>query len=844
MHNELSADLAPFKGIILSLVSYANHHKLDTLIEKLTPNVKHAVRFLIKMEIKRIAKPCTLVMDFRSMFSHCEPVQHNEQCHYLDKTSKKAFLQSIKQNQDNFCVYMYNELTEQAKHRYQAKQAQRNDETQSVKSSLNVAVANAINLSNQNYFHEEPESFHSQYKVFTYDPLGMSDNGKRSIGITVTLTELTLNQCVLKSAINIPDIVNDELFLWFYQHDERLEFEPEITLAYKVIKQEQQQGHYIYQLSLANQNTNDMLSLLSRLQQQKHIANEPYRQKQVEPLIDSVMAKSHEQFLTSRINDIPLMCAKFTSGWRPDSGLYTQANKQLWQFFTHDDDLAPFSRLFGYDKIQQALENNQSFDDYAYILKHQYADKTQFLVIWQQQLEQDNKARKLLQKHFLNGDYRYIRLTINTVNALEDAYLPSAVASSMSSAMAFMNRPLCKATAKSLKAYNHLAVIADITELNNTLSIAEQLKVKEQPLHEVAAIKCSKEFVMPRLQHKSQMKKIRLDLNDARREERFDLTLDVVVTRYGSQPCKIKGKTNNISSRGLSINLTEPLKYKAGENIALTLRVPDDICQPEKLISLDNQAYQLLGGGDTQLRLVINGLERKHQACQYLRKLIFHHLDDLKLSGAKPNEIYGMSKALRNIYAKNHLSVPFFIHQDKRQWYINSFALSDNSQFPSLGNGDACAQEMLIKLINQEKFRDYCLLKLNKIAKKEDFNVFYMVTVPHDNNQDSDKLFWLGDLEQLQQSGKLNDIMKKIYSLGRPTVLRVQISKPQGIFAKGFIDELHYLRKISPNNANELIQTIEQVSGIGEVTDHTEQVLALYNSYFAKKSQQSLAKVS
>ena len=213
MNNNLSPDLAPYQGIILSLVAYANHHKLDHLIEKLTPKLKSSVRFLIKMEIKRVAKPCNLVMDFRAMFDNCEEVHHNEQCHYLDEISKALFLESVQNNQNNFCIYMYNELTQGAKARYVEQKRNQTEQEKRLNNSLNVAVASPINLSNQNYFHEDPNSFHSKCRVFTYDPLGMSLNGKLAIGKQVELIDLNISNCIFKTTIDIADNENDELFL-------------------------------------------------------------------------------------------------------------------------------------------------------------------------------------------------------------------------------------------------------------------------------------------------------------------------------------------------------------------------------------------------------------------------------------------------------------------------------------------------------------------------------------------------------------------------------------------------------------------------------------------------------
>ncbi len=120
---QVQADLLEHKTIILSLIPYANNAKLDTLIRKLTDGVKESVRFLIKMEIKRLSQPCFRTIDLRSMFSDCERVHYQNLCHYLDSEAKNFFYESVEKNNGVYSIHLYEKLMSNARDRYSLKKS-------------------------------------------------------------------------------------------------------------------------------------------------------------------------------------------------------------------------------------------------------------------------------------------------------------------------------------------------------------------------------------------------------------------------------------------------------------------------------------------------------------------------------------------------------------------------------------------------------------------------------------------------------------------------------------------------------------------------------------------------
>lgn len=836
MAAQLNEDLAQYKTIILSLISYAVHPKLDTLIEKLTPKLTGSKRFLIKMEIKRLAKPCSLVMDFRSYFDQCQPVQHEKACHYLDQISQTLFLTSIEKNNGLFSLHIYNELSEKAKQRHRA--VMNAERAAKAHSKIAIEEVQQVSLVNGDFFDEPQITGKSKCRLFSYDPLGMSQKGKLAVGIEVTPLDINANGCVIKAPLQAIAETSEVIYLWFYDHDSALDYQEEIVLEYTVTDHKKLQSgkgsHYLLKLSQAS--TNNMLNALNDLLAKRIQLINKSQSKQIQPLIASINAKCHEQFLLSNTVDIPMLCAKYHTGWRPSISLQTPSNLGLWQFFSDNNCYDPLARLFCNLDIQATINSQQEFDDYAYILKHQYTDneqtEQQFVIIWQSQLDNDYAASSFLSKFILNGDYRYLRLRVLAVNAQQDAHVPSALPDDVSPAMALLNRPHNKQTATLLKASTQLAILTDVTELNDVLALSDALAVKTAPLSNQRPLKCPIKFALPQLPRKSAMEIVTINNNDLRAEDRFEYQLQLTLTHSDNQPININGKSNNISTRGMLIELDRPVKLKPGTNLRLKIDMP----YRGKLLTMPNQAYLLLSSQDDRfLRLVINGPEAKHAACQALRELIYQNMDKLPHCGFEQNSIYGLQKAMRNIYANNHLSVPFFIHQDKRQWHISSVAMNQHTQIKPFNDEDVCAKFLLLKMVEQEKFRNYCLSLLNKITENNPVEVFYILTIPRKSQHNEQFTFWFSDIKQLQKNGKLNDVLDKIRSIKKPSILRVQLSKPNKIMDKYFRDELNYLEQIASSSAEELTNAMSLMTGIGEITDHTAQVLQLFDNFVAKQ---------
>jgi hypothetical protein len=222
-------DLHLYQGVILSLVPYSTHKKLDYLIRKLLPKANEFLRYHIKLEVRTQAKPCEHIIDLRAFFDDCSKYVYEDISHYLDEISIALFEDSLKSNNDIYTLSAYLQITSDANKRHGGVARAPN-----YNKSLNSDEVLNIPLVNKNIIHEIRTDFNSQSKGFIYDPLGMTFNGKNEIGVTAEIIELNKQNAIITLPTDTIGLNAKIIYLWFYNHILDVAYDEEVIIAFKV----------------------------------------------------------------------------------------------------------------------------------------------------------------------------------------------------------------------------------------------------------------------------------------------------------------------------------------------------------------------------------------------------------------------------------------------------------------------------------------------------------------------------------------------------------------------------------------------------------------------------------
>jgi len=822
MSSVISPHLVKFTKQILSLVPYSSNDRLDYLVQKLLPEESAGQHLAVKNEIKKLAQQATKSIDLRLFFSDCEMVEHNKITHYLDLEGKEYFKKKLQQYQNLYTVAIYHEVIENAQERAANKnnyEINGSNEylNDSQFSTFKIDKAEPKPLVNKNRINHQVKKLNSSCKVFINPMMGMTSQGKKEVGITASIEKMNNRKVVIRTSNKLEDIKANKVYLWLYDHHEEVDFNKELELGFEIIDS---------QISTANSGFDYLLRFSTPLtdKQMRVLFLHYLMQKQraiigptelfIKPLSDSITSKGYEQLYLNKTHDIPLLCYKNNNAWHAKVAMKTTGNDELWDFFSDKQQNFNLPVLLGNKDIQRTLNKREIVDKYAFILKSTYEQNSAYSLIWYDDFINDESVKTVFNRYFKKGRFRVIKISSSCINSKEDAYVPSALPCHVHPKMAVLNRTPPKAALDMISDCDHMLTVSDITSLYETVYQPVRGDVTELD------VLLPERYQLSAIDELSSTEIVTAENDEARSEDRFVLSFKVAITRCNNAVTNISGETQNISIQGLLVNLSEETKFKAGEEIEIALTVP--FAEQER--TLRKQKYIVLGyDGQGAVRLLMNAIESRHLACRAIRKYLYQHIDTIEACGKRGSRIYGLQKAMRNIYAHNHFTVPFYLKATKHQQYINAASFSGNSALKHLIYKNESSENIILNLLSNKKFRESCLSIIAAIShQKLSARAFYILVLPKDKDQNEDYSFWYRDLSVLKKSSQLQQYMNKVSSHGQPAILKVELKKTNKAQDMHYRDEISYLKSLDKELATDLEVQLESTIGIGEVTDLTD----------------------
>ena len=820
MSSTISPHLIRFSKQILSLVPYASNDRLEYLVQKLLPEESSGQHLAVKNEIKKLAQQATKSIDLRLFFRDCEIVKHNKINHYLDSAGKAFFNQKLLEYQNLYTIAIYHEVMEHARERVANKGKNTNtnkNENSSKVSAFKIDKTEPKPLVNKNRIIHEIKTLNSSCKVFLNPIMGMTSQGKKNIGITASIEKMNNRKVIIKTLNKIEHIKSNKVYLWLYDHDKAIDFDKELELGFEIIDSQSSSvnNNFEYLLKFSTPLTDKQMRVLffHYLMQKKRAIIGP-TELFIKPLFDSITSKGYEQLYLNKTHDIPILCYKNNNVWHAKVAMKTSGNDQLWDFFSDKQQNFHLPVLLGHKDIQHALNESNAVDKYAFILKYSYKETFSYALIWYDEFVNNKSVKAIFNRYFKNGLFRVVKISSSFINAKEDAYVPSALPCHVHPKMAVLNRVPPKAALDVISDCDHMITVSDISSLYET--IYQPISGEITELNNLLP----KRFQLSTLDDLAETEIVTAESDESRSEDRFVLSFKMAITRSNNVVVNIPGETQNISIQGLLVNLAKETKFKAGEEIEIELTVPF----AEEDRRLKKQKYIVLGyDGHGAVRLLMNSIESKHLACRAIRKYLYQHIDTIEACGKRGSRIYGLQKAMRNIYAHNHFSIPFYLKATKHQQYINAASFSGNSALKHLTYKNESSEDIILNLLSNKKFRESCLSIIAVLAYQDlPARAFYILVLPKDKNDNEEYSFWYRDLAVLKKSSQLQEYTNKVASLGQPAILKIELKKSNKAQNMHYRDEISYLKSLNKDLAHDLEVQLENTIGIGEVTDLTD----------------------
>jgi hypothetical protein len=757
-----------------------------------------ATIFAIKMELTRLAKPTTRLIDLRTSKSNIEfeTFDYGGHCHIMDSESIKVFGEMVS-SYDGYTTGVYEHITENFKKTKQKIELQQFSDgftiqpialtTEFLRNEERMNLAVPVNL-----YHLNPNNVISQIKT------NLKAEKSRAEGLTSNISHKGLR---IKTHSKFKK--NEWVGIEFTGLTSQFIFTKKY-IAYQILKVVKSGDEYILFLRIGESKTHNEFNLFIR----RLISSHKGRYKvDVKGVISSVRSKAHEHLMVSRSNNIDL--------------------------FIDDNDIKyVFHSIAAKSVFDVLVKPSGTVEDLFYSLIHKdklldikIGDKDFYFAIHAGKSKDSSKYRVYSSiidgsadaKYFLNvvgSRENTMIFKISNINLSEKDF---EISSALPSTISYDNET---STSKAQKERLELA----------TLKLKKIVRLTPVSSEQVAALACDavKELCQNTIS-KFGLKKIIpapfvvVDANthDLRVEDRYEIKTQVTVNIDGVTHA---GVTNDISGYGLSIKTIEKLSIPPDAKIFVSFI---ELVQPSNKNILEKNEYVSVSYKDKTLRLS-NKMISNHQGRRFWSEYIYKNINNLT-SRSGSQVLAGLADSLKQAISTTQTSTSaFFTVKSGKictlQIGISRLTHLDPFWYP-LRKGRV--DETYKPLFYNDRFQSVMSPMFKNINKENS----YVRTTCIITYEDVDDGISINHVQTfLTGTTGYNSSLRYIAMLSKRNakfkIFAVEMTKRSRPSDRACHREIKYIEQYAPHRAEELVEESRRLCGIITFKDITSLVMS------------------
>lgn len=797
-----------FKNTIFGLRHDHLSTELDAKIRKHEPSSTGSNVFLIKMEIKRLAQEVKRVIDMRDLFKDsCEIFEFQGLGHYMDKESISLFKEEVVSYGNKFTVGVYEVVVSKARERYRRNPSGKNNFPSPKKSSLT------------HFYQRQEERLYYSVKisVFLNNPSSLSISALDEVGkkgISTDISEEGLSIKVPKGRI---DERHKSIFVWFKGTEQEFSFKKRMFVKYDILKSAPKGDDIYYHLRISSEQQDGIMDEFKSFVSFYMTSQKRKYRVPVENTMDALDVKSNEQFVVTRMNSLPIFLGLKNNILLPMALFKTDNNAEISSFM-HDGTNQLFSSFFGRKDVQAVFSEKTSLTVYYYFIRVRDNKKNiRLAAIPYSDVAGNDEAWAAINHATKNGGTRLMRIDCCSINPSEESHVPSSLPDSAGEAFENLNQ---KPIEKAMLLSNGLTKMCQFTDITGSidvlhLSVDDDVTDKTTRNENIKKLNLAK-YVLSINSKFPKLHVTQAETNDFRAEDRFVFAMNVRVSnRTRKSEYAIRGKTQNISSRGLLVDIDDHGQFRKGDEVLVDL---PSLARTSDVIS--RQTYKVVGvNPDGALRLVINGNTGDHEARVQIRKFIYKNMNSLQPAGVE-NEIYGLTRVLRNLFAHNHQQPYMITSKDKSSRYVRNIAVNKNTVIPGI-SGVIDNYKAIDYLTQHDNFRTLLFRNLQTVNKELPYQPFHIIVVAKKKRDGSYNLI-MRHVEDISNSDQFRVLYESFCQMGTPTILRVNVTKKGRVFNKYMRDELNYIAKYANVHSQECLNQWRETTGVIDIMNLTD----------------------
>lgn len=646
-------DLSAYRSLIESLAPLVNKATFNVEFERQTKSIASDTRFLVKMEIKRLAKPCIRSIDLRTIVKdECRLVQHHGIEHYLNVTGILTFEKLVKRyGEYTFGVYegVYNEANKEKQ------QLMSMVNKGSTKSELYVPddkyVIPCQDLLNFPIRKQERLNYVTAIEIF------FSDNS------SVQGSTLDISGNGLRIRLKDPKMIYkiksiEPINIVFRSLDKNHGLSRE-SIEYQVLNisgsKDKVQVH-LYRDGTKNPLFDEFVSDLIKLHKHRYKVN-------LDNVEMAMASKIYEQSFANNTPTLPVfICRDKNDFYYSQLSSMNANNKHILDYWRDERGNQLIGFLVNPVRIHKLLNSDQAYPQITvYCFNHIKDEKIYFYSATEHELDKHDELKNTFLSYASRKvSWRVFQLTITDVSP-NDAFSPTAIPDGISKKIDRQNRALSPRLQAKLNNITNMVSITDITN-----DVAQEC-YQTRALHK-HKIKLLKVFGHARNKLPTLVDAYRHKQKELRRQARYVLRTPVIVrtnTQY------LTGITEDVSVSGLKLEIDEPFTQRLNSKIEVTFIKLQEITEQ---FELKNLHYRVVHINIDKMVLHLQAVSEDEMSVAetFFSQLIENNTDRLR-PVLQDEPVPGMSMALRNIHSKNSPQFCTYVEK-KMQGYLPAMA--------------------------------------------------------------------------------------------------------------------------------------------------------------------------
>jgi hypothetical protein len=810
----MSQDLEEYHDIIEELKPMINEPEFNQVLNQVAAAVPKQKRFLLKMELMRLARPCIRLIDLRGLVDgKCKLYEHQGKEHLLDDIAIETFERQVRIFGE-YTIGVYEAVTNtENNYRVMHKNEQlaaKKKRTTPVESQPKIESFQAPLIKFGNFAQRGEERMNFAVNIEMFTELNKS--------VQATTIDVSVNGLKVKAS-------KEHLF----KPEERL------TIQFRGLEKEyfldKRQG-VAYIISSVEYTADDQRLNLRRQFDlpfpsfdkffERFIHGNKRRYKvNLDNTITAIQNKTYEQYYIPNFASIPIFIDRVEDKYIPKYALANDCNREEIQYWANELQELKIGYLLTQTRIKQALSMPAGQQElFIFVFNHIKNDKVYFYSATHMELDAKPELKKLFLGYgALKASWRIYKLQFTDVDP-EQSYRPLSIGNNINDKIKRQNQKPSPRLMSRLKNIKHVAVLTNVTDQSSTEHY-QKIKIKREQLAQL------KVFGHPRNKPPALVTVYRFKYFNQRRETRFLLRTAVQVK---IDEVIFEGHTEDISTQGLKVELSK--FFHQSDKARVTLSFPQlqsvttkyeltDLPYVVRHVSIDHHV----------LHLQNFVTEESNTARRFFEALIKSNRSKLR-AYRDEEEVPGIGEALRNIYAQNVINIAYFLRKDGVDVVPDSVATSAVSNRLT---------RLLSFQANPDQLNLHALFRNNKI--QHDFIPSTLAQIKPNDRPQMRELFIafdpskenIGDAvnsyytEQFTQPEQRRQFISQALQNGQFIALKIFLARTGRPDFETMQSELNYVSVYAVHKAKSLEEQLWNVTALGDIIDVTDEVLRRFD---------------